>query len=82
MSDANERYESFLGTGWSFPPRFVGSGAVFLDLHDLGRLQGRPEHRDGRLLMTIPIRTSNGSDYPSRSCPASMGRPICDRMRR
>ena len=38
MSDANERYESFLGTGWSFPPRFVGSGAVMVsdeaDIHE------------------------------------------------
>ena len=38
MSDDGERYESFLGTGWSFPPRFVGSGAVMVsaeaDIHE------------------------------------------------
>ena len=38
MSDDGERYESFLGTGWSFPPRFTGSGAVMVsdeaDIHE------------------------------------------------
>ncbi len=36
--DRNDRYESFLGTGWSFPPRFAGSGAVMVsdeqDIHE------------------------------------------------
>lgn len=26
MAEQEERYESFLGTGWSFPPRFSGEG--------------------------------------------------------
>ncbi len=38
MSDAADRYESFLGTGWSFPPRFAGRGAVMVadeaDIHE------------------------------------------------
>lgn len=38
MSDASDRYESFLGTGWSFPPRFSRSGAVMVsnevDIHE------------------------------------------------
>lgn len=38
MSDAADRYESFLGTGWSFPPRFAGSGVVMVaneaDIHE------------------------------------------------
>lgn len=38
MSDAGDRYESFLGTGWSFPPRFSRSGAVMVsneaDIHE------------------------------------------------
>ena len=28
MTDKDERYHSFLGTGWSFPPRFAGGGVV------------------------------------------------------
>jgi phage baseplate assembly protein W len=27
-SDSNETYASFLGTGWSFPPEFVGGSVV------------------------------------------------------
>jgi len=38
MSDGSDRYESFLGTGWSFPPRFSASGAVMVaneaDIHE------------------------------------------------
>lgn len=38
MSDNSDRYESFLGTGWSFPPRFAGSGVVMVsneaDIHE------------------------------------------------
>ncbi len=38
MSGNGELYESFLGTGWSFPPRFTGSGAVMVsdeaDIHE------------------------------------------------
>uniref|UniRef100_Q479Z5 Tail lysozyme, putative n=1 Tax=Dechloromonas aromatica (strain RCB) TaxID=159087 RepID=Q479Z5_DECAR len=38
MSDPSDRYESFLGTGWSFPPRFSRSGAVMVsneaDIHE------------------------------------------------
>ena len=38
MSDSSDRYESFLGTGWSFPPRFAGSGVVMVsneaDIHE------------------------------------------------
>ena len=38
MSDTSDRYESFLGTGWSFPPRFSRSGAVMVsneaDIHE------------------------------------------------
>ena len=38
MSDSSERYESFLGTGWSFPPRFSRSGVVMVsneaDIHE------------------------------------------------
>lgn len=38
MSDSREHYASFLGTGWSFPPRFSGSGAVMVsdesDIHE------------------------------------------------
>lgn len=38
MSESGERYASFLGTGWSFPPRFAGSGAVMVaneaDIHE------------------------------------------------
>ena len=30
MSDASDRYESFLGTGWSFPPRFSRRGALMV----------------------------------------------------
>lgn len=28
MADNAERYDNFLGTGWSFPPRFAGGGVV------------------------------------------------------
>jgi len=28
MADSDELYNSFLGTGWSFPPRFAGGGVV------------------------------------------------------
>lgn len=35
---SEDRYESFLGTGWSFPPRFSGRGAVMVadedDIHE------------------------------------------------
>lgn len=35
---SDDRYESFLGTGWSFPPRFSGGGAVMVsdeaDIHE------------------------------------------------
>ena len=38
MSDNSDRYESFLGTGWSFPPRFAGRGVVMVsneaDIHE------------------------------------------------
>ena len=38
MSDTSDRYESFLGIGWSFPPRFSRSGAVMVsneaDIHE------------------------------------------------
>ena len=38
MSDNSDRYESFLGTGWSFPPRFSRSGVVMVsneaDIHE------------------------------------------------
>jgi uncharacterized protein len=28
MADSDELYNSFLGTGWAFPPRFVAGGVV------------------------------------------------------
>lgn len=28
MADSDELYNSFLGSGWSFPPRFAGGGVV------------------------------------------------------
>jgi len=35
---SEDRYESFLGTGWAFPPRFSASGAVMVsdedDIHE------------------------------------------------
>ena len=38
MSERNERYQSFLGTGWSFPPRFIGGGVMMsadeADIHE------------------------------------------------
>lgn len=38
MSDSNDRYPSFLGIGWSFPPRFAGGQAVMAadetDIHE------------------------------------------------
>lgn len=38
MSDSSERHESFLGTGWSFPPRFSRRGVVMVsneaDIHE------------------------------------------------
>lgn len=38
MSDGNELYQSFLGTGWSFPPRFIGGGVAMsadeTDIHE------------------------------------------------
>ena len=38
MSDRDELYQSFLGTGWSFPPRFAGGGVAMaaddVDIHE------------------------------------------------
>lgn len=38
MSDRGERYQSFLGTGWGFPPRFAGGGVAMSsderDIHE------------------------------------------------
>ena len=38
MSDSDELYQSFLGTGWSFPPRFAGGGVAMVadeaDIHE------------------------------------------------
>jgi uncharacterized protein len=38
MSDDQERYDSFLGSGWSFPPRFIGGVVAMsseeVDIHE------------------------------------------------
>lgn len=38
MADSDELYNSFLGTGWSFPPRFAAGGVVMSrdeqDIHE------------------------------------------------
>jgi hypothetical protein len=38
MSDSDELYQSFIGTGWSFPPRFAGGGVAMsadeVDIHE------------------------------------------------
>ena len=34
MGAADNRYQSFLGTGWSFPPRFAGGGVTMVSNED------------------------------------------------
>lgn len=42
MSERDDLYQSFLGTGWSFPPRFAGGGVCMVsdeeDIHESLRI--------------------------------------------
>lgn len=72
MSENSDRYPSFLGTGWSFPPRFAGSGAAMSsneqDIHEslillFGTVAGermfQPKYGlDMHELMFEPVSTS------------------------